>query len=157
MKKYQIKAKRHQFLQATKAKEGRKKEAKYHDEVSKGITAKRRNLTHGEKRKVYKSLKAFDAAKSLGATPKTAAFVANATMGKTFRVRYGYIDENDLGSDKNSKVTKTYKSLEEATKRYNDLGWLRGRDKKGRKFIRIEASSDGGKTWPTKLFHDAQH
>lgn len=157
MKNYKTKAKKHLALKAVKAKQGRGREASYHGKVSKGIMAKKRNLTHEEKRLLYKASGAFDAARKLGATPQAAAFVATSTLGRTFRIRYGYIDEKDLGSAKDSKVTKTYKDLGDAMKRYNDLEWLRRRDKKGRKFIRIEASSDGGKTWPTKLFHDAQH
>lgn len=94
----------------------------------------------------------------MGASKGAASFLASlAGGGRKFRVRYGYIDENNLGSDKDSKVTKPTEDMQKALDQYNEMDWLRTRENGKRRFIRIECSTDGGKTWPTKLFHNCQH
>ena len=114
---------------------------------------------HPEKFKADKGFKKrADTMQKMGASKGASSFLAGlAGGGKKFRIRYGYIDENDLGSDKDSRVTVPVNDMQMALDQYNDMAWLRTRDKGKRSFIRIECSSDGGKTWPTKLFHDCQH
>ena len=94
----------------------------------------------------------------LGASKPMAGFLSSIgeAKGTVYRVRYGYIDEDNLGSMKNSRLTKPVTSYEKALNKYKALAWLKTRDPKGRRFIVIEKSSDGGKTYPTKLFHDCQ-
>lgn len=114
---------------------------------------------HPEKFKADKGFKKrADTMQKMGASKGASSFLAGLAGGdKKFRIRYGYIDENDLGSDKDSRVTVPVNDMQMALDQYNDMAWLRTRDKGKRRFIRIECSSDGGKTWPTKLFHDCQH
>lgn len=106
-----------------------------------------------------KHREAVKAAEELGASKGMARFIAGSSMGQKslFRIRYGYIDEEHLGDLSHSKVTGPIKDLAKAKSRYTAMAWLKDRDPKGRKFIIIEKSSDGGKTWPTQLFHDCQH
>ena len=94
----------------------------------------------------------------MGASKGTAGFLAGLTgSGRKYRIRYGYIDENDLGSFKNSKVTIPVGDMQMALDQYRGLKWLKTYEKGKRRFVRIEVSSDGGKTWPTGMFHDCQH
>ncbi|MCR5348891.1 MAG: hypothetical protein K6E59_04710 [Bacilli bacterium] len=105
-----------------------------------------------------KTQRAAHLSETLGASKPMAGFLAATSEGPgiKYRIRYGYIDEDNLGSMANSKLTKSTTSYEKALNRYKAMGWLRTHDQKGRRFIVIEKSSDGGKTWPTRLFHDCQ-
>ena len=96
-------------------------------------------------------------AEELGASKPMAAWLSNTSNGNVrYRVRYGYVNEHHLADTRNSRLTRPVASYEKALNKYKALHWLRDRDPKGRKFIVIEKSSDGGLTWPTKLFHDCQ-
>ena len=131
---------------------------------SKGSDTKRRFYFYWKYRKEhperFSEKKRQEAALSeeLGASKGMAGFLASTAHGPgiVYRIRYGFIDENNLGSTRNSKVTGIIRDYGKVTQRYKAMAWLRDRDPKGRKFIVIEKSNDGGKTWPTKLFHDCQ-
>ena len=93
----------------------------------------------------------------MGASKGMSVFLASIDKGKKYRIRYGYIDEKNLGSFKNSKVTIPVGDMQMALDQYRGLKWLKTYEKGKRRFVRIEVSSDGGKTWPTGMFHDCQH
>ena len=92
----------------------------------------------------------------LGASPETARFLASLPPA-LYRVRYGYVNEASLGDMSDSRTTEPVSDYGEAMDAYKALAWLRTRDAKGRRFVVIERSSDGGATWSTRLFHDCQH
>ena len=126
--------------------------------AKKRATARKRyfywKYRHEHPEKFEKKVKTM---KKMGASKHTAAWLAGIDKGKKYRIRYGYIDEKNLGSFKNSKVTIPVGDMQMALDQYNGLAWLKTYEKGKRRFVRIEVSSDGGKTWPTGMFHDSQH
>lgn len=96
-------------------------------------------------------------AMEFGASRQTACFLASTERSDDlYRVRYGYINENDLGDFTNSKMIDC-PDYGSALDTYKALAWIRTYDGKGRRFIRIEKSSDKGKNYKQVLFHDCQH
>lgn len=154
---YIKKANKHVRLKESSLKKGRKTDAKYHGLVAQQIRGKKRNLTHKEKKDAFKKASAADSLKSMGASANVSNFIAASSKGKRFRVRYGRINEDKLGDLSNSKLTKATNSLDKAIDDYKKLNWISTHDGKGRRFIVIESSNDGGKTWNGKLMSNAQH
>lgn len=53
MKRYQIKARKHDELKLAKLRQGKRRESKYHGEVARRIRSKKRNLRHPEKKSIF--------------------------------------------------------------------------------------------------------
>ena len=86
---------------------------------------------------------------ALGASVGLATFIALAEAPEDrHRVRYGH-----LNGDSDVIACESYG---DALRAYKSLDWLSERDGIGRRFVEIEVSHDGGKTWTGRLFHDCQ-
>lgn len=86
---------------------------------------------------------------ALGASVGLATFIALAEApNDRHRVHYGH-----LGGDSKTIDCESYG---DALRAYKSLHWLSERDGIGRRFVEIEVSHDGGKTWTGRLFHDCQ-
>lgn len=159
MKSYVRKAKKHDALKVEAREHGKKRDSAYHGEVAKRIRLKKRNVSHVEKRRIFRAVKAYEDARKFGSKGLGASIIAGAAMNanKAYRVRWGYIDEKDLSSNKLTKVGKITKDVNKAMTEYKSKNWLSQRDSKGRRKITIECSSDGGKTWTGNIFSDCQH
>lgn len=107
--------------------------------------------------------RAEEQAESLGAgnLGKSLASAA-ANDGKRYRVRYGYVNENRQKRDDPLWRDEQYidaSDLNDAMAKYKQLGWLKERDPKGRRFASIQTTSQDDEKWesPTgNWFYDSQ-
>lgn len=108
--------------------------------------------------------RAEEQAESLGAgnLGKALAAGAAANDGKRYRVRYGYINENRASYNDPLWRDEQYidaSDLNDAMAKYKQLGWLKERDPKGRRFASIQTTSQEDEKWENprgNWFYDHQ-